>query len=481
MAEIVPEWLTQLLVAMPPDPPPAAAPPAYLGRLRPYQERALGFALHRTRTLLALDCGLGKTHIGLAFALRHLPAVVICPASLKSSWEEHLLSYCPSAAPDITVVSYNKMALGPETRCIVADEAHYLKHEGSQRSKRFRDLLRECPRALLLTGTPAQRNMDLFHLLKLLDPEHFRYFHPYQYTRVRDRFYFAERYTEPVPVWIGGKRHGFKFTKSRNTEELARVCQHFMLRMRKSDVVDLPTLDVRPVVVGTVSDPEYFQRKWDEIEEVRERTGNRRADVELLALCRETAQRKVDAVAERLRAWLAGHAPAKVLVFYHHVAIGDRLQELLCPDHACVRIDGKTSMKKRVALLRTFREDPACRVGILSMCATSTGLNLQFCTKIIFAELTFLSIHHTQAEARIHRIGQEHPVSVEYTVLEGTTDMLAWRSLCAKRATESRLFDGGAVEGAGGHRAGHGRTPDDTGTAGQLIPLPAPGDDESSH
>jgi SNF2 family DNA or RNA helicase len=58
-------------------------------------------------------------------------------------------------------------------------------------------------------------------------------------------------------------------------------------------------------------------------------------------------------------------------------------------------------------------------------------------------ELTFLSVHHTQAEARIHRIGQEREVSVDYLILDGTTDNLLWRSLVAKRQTEATLFDSG--------------------------------------
>lgn len=445
MSGDTPEWLEDILARPRTEPPSVQAPPAYVGKLRPYQERALGFAEHRMRTLLALDCGLGKTHIGLAYGLLHLPAVVVCPASLKGSWEEHILSYCPTAAADITVVSYNKMRADPGTQCIVADESHYLKHESSQRSKKFMRMLKQCPRALLLTGTPAQRNMDLYNLLRILDPVHFRYFYYYKYARVKGRFYFAERYTEPTPVWIGGKQHGFKFTKNRNTEELARVCERYMLRMKKSDVVDLPRLDVRRVVVGTVPDPWYFRQKWDEIENLRERLGSRRADVELLALCRETAQRKLALVGAYINEWLRDNGTAKVLVFYHHKDIGDQLESMVQGD-GFIRIDGRTSMPRRVGLLKRFRDEPACRVGIMSMCATSTGLNLQFCTKIVFVELTFLSVHHTQAEARIHRIGQEHPVSVDYTILDGTTDNLVWHSLCAKRATEELLFDDDEVD-----------------------------------
>jgi SNF2 family DNA or RNA helicase len=394
--------------------------------------------------MLALDCGLGKTHVGIAYMLLHLPAVVVCPASLIASWHEHILAFAPSALSQITIQSYNKMVLVPGTQCVVADEAHYLKHEGSQRSQAFMRLLVHQPRVLLLTGTPAQRNMDLFHLLKILCPDQITHFFHYGHAKVPGRWYFAERYTVPVPVWIGGARHGFKFTTNRHSEELALLGEHVILRMKKNDVVQLPDLTVTAVSVGSTDDPVYFAKRWREIDEVRQTCGNRKADSELLALCRETAQAKLPLVTAYLLSWLHTHPTAKVIVFYHHQDIGTDLATTL--DHhqfGYVRIDGKTPMRTRVQRLQTFRTDTMCRVGVLSMCATSTGLNLQFCTKILFVELTFLSVHHTQAEARIHRIGQDQPVSVDYLVLDGTTDTLLWQSLQSKRRAEEILFDSG--------------------------------------
>jgi SNF2 family DNA or RNA helicase len=441
----VPPWLSALLQSEPIRPPPVQAPRAYVGCLHSYQEDALGFAEHRKRTMLALDCGLGKTHIGIAYMLLHLPAMVVCPASLKENWLEHILSYAPSAIDQITIVSYNKMTALPGIQCVVADEAHYLKHETSQRSKLFADLLTHCPRALLMTGTPAQRNTDLFHLLKLLDPIHFRHFYHYERTKLPDQLYFAERYCKPQPVWIGGTRHGFKFTTNRNSEELALICEHYMLRMKKEDVVQLPHLTREGVLVGKTTDPKYFKDKWDEIETIRETKGSRLADVEMLALCRETSHLKMPYVGPYLSEWISKHPSEKVIVFYHHQDIGNQIVGQLPLGVGHIRIDGKTTMKKRVKLLQTFKEDPGCVAGVLSMCATSTGLNLQFCTKIIFVELTFLSVHHTQAEARIHRIGQQHAVSVDYLILDGTTDNLLWRALLAKRHTEKVLFDSSIV------------------------------------
>ena len=210
--------------------------------------------------------------------------------------------------------------------------------------------------------------------------------------------------------------------------------------MKKEDVVVLPALHTTAVTIGRADDPLYFKRQLEEIECLRETKGNRRADVAMMALCRETSQMKVPYMKQYIQDWVAVHPGEKLILFYHHKDIGNQVEELL-DDSRRIRIDGATSMQKRVALLHTFRSDPDCNVGVLSMCATSTGLNLQFCTKIIFVELTFLSVHHTQAEARIHRIGQDREVSVDYMILEGTTDTMLWKSLVMKRRNEARLFD----------------------------------------
>jgi hypothetical protein len=89
-------------------------------------------------------------------------------------------------------------------------------------------------------------------------------------------------------------------------------------------------------------------------------------------------------------------------MFYHHRVVGDMLQQGLDETTTpFVRIDGQTSAKDRAARMGTFEQESTCRVGLFSLCATSTGLNLQFCQRIMYAELTFLSVHHTQSEAGV--------------------------------------------------------------------------------
>jgi SWI/SNF-related matrix-associated actin-dependent regulator 1 of chromatin subfamily A len=385
--------------------------------------------------------GLGKTVIGLAYLSEKLPALIICPASLVRSWKDHITKFLVHDKVDglIDIVSFASLHkarpdAGQYYQCLVVDEAHYLKREDSLRSRRFTSIHKQVSSTLMLTGTPAQRNCDVFHLLKIMDPKRFPNF-----------LAFANKYCIPEKKWIGGGRYMSSFNKNNNCEELAIVCREYMLRMRKSDVLTLPPLDRRTVVVGQIpeKDRAAYKTEWKNVEHLRETRGSRIADVAMMKLCRDVTLLKLPAVLRHLQDWLQDPSSGqnKVIMFYHHRVVGDLLQEGLTTSF--VRIDGQTSTKDRAAHMDTFERESTCRVGLFSLCATSTGLNLQFCQRIMYAELTFLSVHHTQSEARVYRIGQSSPVTIEYLMLEGegSTDQLLWASMCRKRKTEHILFD----------------------------------------
>ena len=70
------------------------------GVLHPFQRAGVRYALERRRTFIADEQGLGKTVQALATleADDAFPAVVVCPASMKLTWErETPASGCPTA------------------------------------------------------------------------------------------------------------------------------------------------------------------------------------------------------------------------------------------------------------------------------------------------------------------------------------------------------------------------------------------------
>src|SRR3954449_1280199 len=71
--------------------------PALGGELRPFQRAGVRYALEQRRTFLADEQGLGKTVQALATieAEGAYPAVVVCPASLKLTWEREAAKWLP--------------------------------------------------------------------------------------------------------------------------------------------------------------------------------------------------------------------------------------------------------------------------------------------------------------------------------------------------------------------------------------------------
>jgi SNF2 family DNA or RNA helicase len=321
------------------DEKPVEIPHTFKGDLHPYQLEACQFANRKLRTMLALDMGLGKTVIGVVYALLHLPALVVCPANMIDSWITHIDAFAPDisctskyldGSHDITVVSYHRLHhIKKNTtlsmNCIVADEAHFLKHESSARSSIFASFQQSIQRTLLLTGTPAQRHMDMYHLLKLMDPLRFSSFFSDQRRVKKKEFHFADRYCVPKPVWLAGKRHGFKFGENRNVEELRLVCKKYLLRMTKEEVLTLPTMYRNTVVVGTLTGEaaKNVQSQLDEIENIRDTKGSLYADCELLSMCRQTALDKVSLVCPIIYDIHCSKTDyGRCIIFFHHKDVG---------------------------------------------------------------------------------------------------------------------------------------------------------------
>ena len=65
-------------------------------------------------------------------------------------------------------------------------------------------------------------------------------------------------------------------------------------------------------------------------------------------------------------------------------------------------------------------------------CFCFKGITLTAADHIIFSELHWTPGVMQQAEDRVHRIGQENSVLVQYLVARGTIDEVLWRMLCNK-------------------------------------------------
>ena len=143
------------------------------GELAPFQWAAVRYALEARRTFLADEQGLGKTVEALATleAAEAFPAVVVCPASMKLTWQREAAKWLPHRTvtvvsgrggtiepADITILNYEIVQARREAltrtrpQALVADESHYCKNPQAKRTQAVRRLAEAVPRERAATG-----------------------------------------------------------------------------------------------------------------------------------------------------------------------------------------------------------------------------------------------------------------------------------------------------------------------------------------
>jgi SWI/SNF-related matrix-associated actin-dependent regulator 1 of chromatin subfamily A len=425
--------------------------------LLPHQRIVVARAIRQQKLLLSLEMGTGKTVCALAtcVATRAAHVLIICPASLRQNWA----SECSRFVPDYTVEQFCIGSIPPTIvdKCIViisytllpkvlttltqhhwdmliCDEAHYLKHMKSQRTMVVHQLATRIERLLLLSGTPAQTNEQYWSLLKLLEPESFVLFHTYtRHPPSKQKFYFADRYCMVEQIHVAHGRTAFIFKTNAREEELRFLLSNWNIRMKAIDVLQLPPLTRERVVVGTASETKqkWFAKKLTLVESIRESKGKLYADAAFMELVRETMRIKQFHVCDYLKTMLYENTEQCIIFTYHRDMSEAIVTTLVGMNLTYIQIDGTVPMHVRKDRLAQMESGEA-QVAVLSLGACSTGLNLMFCNWCIYAEMSFHSEKHVQADYRCWRYGQTRPVTIQSLIMLGTTDVIVERVLQSK-------------------------------------------------
>ena len=88
-----------------------------------------------------------------------------------------------------------------------------------------------------------------------------------------------------------------------------------------------------------------------------------------------------------------------------------------------------------------FQSDPKCRVFVGNIQAAGVGLTLTASSHVIFAELDWVPGNVSQAEDRLHRIGQRDNVLVQHLVLEDSLDCRMAKVIVSKQTVIDAALD----------------------------------------
>lgn len=433
--------------------------------LRPYQEEAFfwmaSLAAWDAGACLADDMGLGKTIEALTILLHRAsfgPALVVCPLSVLPNWVREVERFAPSLtvrilsagnrAGQLEALQPNEVLLttygllqseevafsSVSFATVVLDEAHTIKNATTKTAKAALQLTGTF--RLALTGTPIQNNLgeiwNLFHFLN--------------------------------PGLLGSlKQFTDRFVKNDTPtarKQLKRLLTPFILRRTKSAVLD--ELPAKTEIVQTIELSEAERAFYEalrrqavaaiEAEDGAPGVKHIKALAEITRLrqacCHPSlVNEALQLPSSKLNALLAIVAELKenghrALVFSQFVSHLSLIRTALDQQRVTYQyLDGSTPVAERSKRMDAFQRGEG-DLFLISLKAGGLGLNLTAADFVIHMDPWWNPAVEDQASDRVHRIGQQRPVTVYRLVAENTIEEKIINLHHTKRDLADSLLEG---------------------------------------
>ncbi|KAA1418130.1 DEAD/DEAH box helicase [Mumia zhuanghuii] len=470
-----------------PDPSSLRAPGDL--ELMPHQAELIASAAAGHRTfLLADEPGLGKTAQALlaAQAANAYPLLVVAPNVVKINWAREAELWTPRRSTtvihgdghtidgfaDIVVVNYEVLDrhvgwLGDHGfRGMVVDEAHFIKNRKSQRSQHALELSERIrartvrPLLMALTGTPLINDIDDFRaiwqflgwiderkplpeLMGALEDTGLAPGEPGFYPAARKCVVdlgIVRRRKVDVAADIPARRIAdIPVELDDETGRSIRAAeQELARRMVRRYETALETRKSGKVVDGIDHELVRLVAKWEREEDSNE-TGN------VFGMMRRIGLAKAGLAAD-YTAQLA-RSVGKVVFFAKHLDVMDVAEETLAKRglrYSTIRGDQTSTQRQRD--IDAFVNDPEVAVIVCSLTAAGVGVNLQVASNVVLAELSWTDAEQTQAIDRVHRIGQDEPVTAWRIIGAQTIDAKVAELIDSKAQLAATALDGSTEE-----------------------------------
>ena len=459
----------------------------------PHQSRFLeAVRLGHRSFLLADEPGLGKTaeSVIAASVAGAYPLLAVVPNVVKMNWAREVERWTPQrratviqgdgdeidAFADVFIVNYEILdrhlswlgSLG--LKGMVVDEAHFIKNLTSQRSQNVLALatrIRETtpdPLMLALTGTPLINDVEDFDAIW--------------------RFL----------GWTTGDKPGPELMEKLDETGLTPADKAFypeardavismgIVRRKKKDVAaDLPDKLIADLPVQLddefgrsirQAERELGSRMAAKYRRIIEARGERGrvyddADEDIIRLVAHneleeskaagaggdnvfTMVRKIGQAKALLAADYAvqlQRSVGKVVFFAKHIDVMDAAENhFASAGLRTISVRGDQTMQARQAAIDAFNNDPGVGIAVCSLTAAGVGLNMQAASNVVLAELSWTAAEQTQAIDRVHRIGQDEPVTAWRIIAAHTIDTKIAELIDQKQGLALRALDGQAVD-----------------------------------
>lgn len=460
----------------------------------PHQSRFLEAVREGHRTfLLADEPGLGKTaeSVLAASVADSYPLLAVVPNVVKMNWAREVERWTPQrratvihgdgetvdAFADVFIVNYEILdrhlswlgSLG--LKGMVVDEAHFIKNLTSQRSQnvlalatRIREQVRD-PLMLALTGTPLINDVEDFDAIW--------------------RFLGWTTGEKPGPLLMErlDETGLTPADKAFYPEARDAVISMGIVRRKKKDVAaDLPDKLIADLPVELddefgrsikAAERELGERLAARYRRIIEARGARASvafgevDSDIVRLVAQneldeskaagTGSENVFTMVRKIgqaKALLAAdytvqlqRSVGKVVFFAKHIDVMDAAEaHFAAAGLRTISIRGDQTTPARQLAIDAFNNDPGVGVAVCSLTAAGVGLNMQAASNVVLAELSWTAAEQTQAIDRVHRIGQDEPVTAWRIIAAHTIDTKIAELIDSKQGLAARALDGEAVD-----------------------------------
>lgn len=252
--------------------------------LRSHQVRALRYTEKNPYVILGLDPRLGKSRIAIEYREKmKFNCLVICPGYLVDNWKIEIKKWVDRPIittfhrgkdlfdvvdSDYIILSYSLAQKAPWlfewADMVVLDEAPAIK---SMKAKRTQFIHKEVfensiKSLLLLTGTPIKNRVQEFYSLLALT-----YYNPNApqgpfLERYPDEISFADQFSirQQYVMKINGRFVTIvQWNGLRNGTELKKWLRGRYIRIRDTDVLDMPPVSTKPVLISETEDTDLLE------------------------------------------------------------------------------------------------------------------------------------------------------------------------------------------------------------------------------
>lgn len=418
-------------------------------KLREYQKEAVRkFIQFGERVYNASEIGLGKSCETLATSelMGYERILIITPASLKYNWEAEIRKWLgdeisvqileskPKNDDKLTakyiIINYDildrwlELIKGYQFDLVVYDEVHNCKSYKTKRTKLSKEIAKNIPKKILLSGTPIVNHpQELISQLMIMDK--------------LDDFGGFWNYLTHFCSW-----NGEFIGEPRNLGELNNLLREklYFRHERKDVLPELPPVSTQ--IIPIKIDNNTYLKKYAELKAELKATVPTAMQLVLIEKLKQYCVSEKMAIAKEFIKNVIDNGE-KLIIFGTHKAVIQELYNEFAD--ISVVIDGGVDNKIRQERVNQFQNDNKIRLFIGNMLAAGTGLTLTAASKVLFMELGWTPVLHEQAAGRAIRIGQNNPVSIYYIIAKNTIEEKILNLLNNKmdivRKTAYNIFD----------------------------------------